>query len=295
MRVFVTGASGWIGSALVPELLAKGHDVVGLARSDASAEALGRAGAEVVRGTLDDLGLLREAAAASDGVVHLAFKHDVAFSGGFAEAAGADRAAVEALVGALGTTGRPFVLASGLLGLAPGRVGTERDLPGTSESPLHRRAQTARWVLEQPGVRASVLRLPPTVHGAGDNGFIAFYVAASRAAGHAGYVGEARWPAVHRSDAARLFVLALERAPAGSVLHAVQDEGVPFRDVAEAVGKGLDVPVASLSPEEAAVSYSWLAPMIAADSPASSALTREALSWEPTGPGLLEDLVHYLG
>nr|WP_062330970.1 SDR family oxidoreductase [Herbidospora sakaeratensis] len=293
MRVFVTGASGWIGSAVVPELLARGHAVVGLARSDASAETLGEAGAEVVRGTLDDLGLLRETAAASDGVVHLAFKHDVAFSGGFAEAAGADRAAVEAMVGALGTTGRPFVLASGLLGLAPGRIGTERDLPAASESPIHRRAETARWVVEQQGARASVLRLPPTVHGAGDNGFMAFYVAASRAAGRAGFVGEARWPAVHRSDAARLFVLALEEAPAGSVLHAVHEEGVPLRDVAEAVGKRLGIPVASLTPEEAAVSYAWLAPLIAADSPASGVLTRARFSWEPTGPGLLEDLVHY--
>ncbi len=292
MRVFVTGASGWIGSAVVPELLAAGHGVVGLARSDASAEALAKAGAEVVRGTLDDLGTLRDAAAASEGVLHLAFKHDVAFSGGFAEAAGADRAAVEAMAGALAGTGRPFVLASGLLGLTRGRVGTERDFPERSGSPMHGRVETARRVVDlaETGVRTSVLRLPPTVHGAGDYGFIAAYVAASRAAGRAGFVGDARWPAVHRSDAARLFVLALENAPAGSVLHAVQDEGVPFREIAEAVGKGLDLPVAELSQEEADAAYTWLGPIIATDSAASSDLTRALLSWEPTGPGLLDDL-----
>ncbi|WP_066361224.1 SDR family oxidoreductase [Herbidospora mongoliensis] len=293
MRVFVTGASGWIGSAVVPELLAAGHGVAGLARSDASAQALQDAGAEVVRGTLDDLDTLRGAAAASDGVVHLAFKHDVAFSGGFAEASGADRAAAEAMAGALAGTGRPFVLASGLLGLAPGRVGTERDFPEPSGSPMHGRVATARRVLDlaETGVRTSVLRLPPTVHGAGDNGFIAAYVAASRAAGLAGHVGDARWPAVHRDDAARLFVLALEKAPAGSVLHAVQDEGVQFREVAEAVGKSLELPVVDLAPEEAAAHYTWLAPLIATDSAASSAFTRAEFSWEPTGPTLLDDLV----
>ncbi|GAB1819155.1 SDR family oxidoreductase [Herbidospora sp. RD11066] len=289
MRVFVTGASGWIGSAVVPELLAGGHGVVGLARSDASAEALVEAGAEVVRGTLDDLDLLRDAAAASDGVVHLAFKHDIAFSGGFAEATEADLVAVEAMVGGLEGTGRPFVLASGLLGLAPGRVGTERDVPEQAQG----RMATARRVrlLAETGVRTSVLRLPPTVHGAGDPGFIAAYVAFSRAAGAAGFVGDARWPAVHRSDAARLFVLALEEAPGGAVLHAVQDEGVPFREVAEAVGKGLGLPVVELAPEEAAASYSWLGPIIGMDAAASSTLTRELLPWEPVGPTLLDDLV----
>ncbi len=293
MRVFVTGAPGWIGSALVPQLQAAGHEVAGLARSEASAEALVTAGVQVVRGTLDDLDTLKGAAAGADAVVHLAFKHDIAFAGGFAEAAEADLVAVEAMLGALEETGRPFVLASGLLGLAPGRVATERDFPEQDAG----RAKTARRVLAADGVRGSVVRLAPTVHGAGDPGFIAAYVAASRTAGVAGFVEGGRWPAVHRDDAARLFLLALENAPAGTVLHAAQDEGVPLREVAEAVGKGLGVPVERMTPEEAAASYAWLGPMLAMDAAASSDVTRELLSWEPTGPTLLDDLAagHYFG
>ncbi len=299
MRVFVTGASGWIGSAVVPELIGAGHEVVGLARSDASAAALTAAGAQVQRGTIDDLDILRSAAETSDGVIHLAFKHDIAFSGGFESAAEADRLAVDAFGEALAGSGRPFVIASGTLMVSLGRVATERDGRDPS-SAAHlsggpqTRATTALATLSlaDRGVRSCVLRLPPTVHGDGDNGFMATLVGITSDKGVSGYIGDGsnRWPAVHRFDAAHLFRLAVEQAPAGSVLHAVADEGVPIRDVAEVIGRHLDVPVASIPPEQAAEHFTWLARFIGADSPASSALTRELLGWRPAGPGLLEDL-----
>ena len=294
MRFFVTGASGWIGSAVVPELIDAGHQVVGLARSDASATALSRAGAEAVRGTVDDLDLLRDAAAASDGVIHLAFKHDIAFTGDFQGAAEADRRAVDTFGDALAGTDRPFVLASGLAGLTPGRAVTERDTPALDGSPLSTRAATAQAVLAlaSRGVRASVVRLSPTCHGEGDNGFMATLVAVARSKGVSGYIGDGvnRWPAVHRLDAARLFRLAVEKAPAGSVLHGVAEEGVAIRDIAEVIGRHLDVPVASVAPEAAAEHFAWLSSFLGLDVPASSALTRELLGWEPTHPGLLPDL-----
>ncbi|MEV8036249.1 SDR family oxidoreductase [Streptomyces sp. NPDC086182] len=300
MRVFVTGASGWIGSALVPELIGAGHQVVGLARSDASAAALTKAGADTVSGTLDDLDVLRETAAASDGVIHLAFKHDIAFSGGFQDAADADRSAVEAFGESLAGSGRPLVIASGLVGLAPGRVSTEADgrtpdevsahLPGGPRTRMG--TAHATLALADRNVRSSVVRLPPTVHGEGDGGFMAALIAIARDKGVAGHIGDGtqRWPAAHRDDVARLFRLALEGAPAGSVLHASAEDGVPLRSVAEVIGRHLDVPVRSVPVEEGAEHFTWLSGFIGLDSPASSARTRELLGWHPAGPGLIEDL-----
>ena len=298
MRIFVTGASGWIGSAVVPELLGAGHEVVGLARSEASAQRLEAVGSRVHHGDLDDPDRLAEAAADSDGVIHLAFQHEVAFTGNFAAAAAADRRAVEAMGAALADSDRPFVLASGMLGLKAGIVATEDDgLVPSAEgraNPAGRRAATALLALSLrgTGVRSSVLRYPPTVHGEGDHGFIATFVGIARQRGVSGYVGDGsnRWPAVHRSDAARLTRLAVESAPAGSVLHAVGDEGVPFRDIAGAIGRHLDLPTASVTPAGAVEHFAHLGHFAGVDTPASAAITRELLAWEPTGPSLLEDL-----
>jgi nucleoside-diphosphate-sugar epimerase len=300
MRIFVTGASGWIGSAVVPELIGAGHEVIGLARSDDSAAVLTTAGAEVHLGSLDDLDELRRAAEASDGVIHLAFKHDLAFTGDFLGAATADRRAVETMAEALAGSDRPLVIASGTLGVAPGRVATELDghvenpsLAVYGEGPLARRA-TAEFVLSLAvsGVRSSVMRLPPTNHGDGDNGFVATLVAIARDKGISGYIGDGanRWPAVHRLDSAHLFRLAVEGAPAGSTLHAVADQGVAIRDIAEVIGRHLDIPVVSIAPDDADVHFTWLANFLAADSPASSTLTRELLGWQPEQAGLIEDL-----
>ena len=298
MRVFVTGASGWIGSAVVPELIGAGHEVVGLARSDASAEALTAAGAEVHRGTLDDLDGLRSAAAASDGVIHLAFKHELAFSGDFKGAAEADARAIEAFGEALSGSDRPLVIASGTLGVSPGRVATEQDghepIPaGLGDGPQARQAN-AEFVLSlaSRGVRSSVVRLPPTNHGDGDNGFMAFLVGIARDKGASGYIGDGanRWPAVHRLDSARLFRLAVEKAPAGSTLHAVADEGVHIREIADVIGRHLSLPVVSVSPENAGEHFGWLGALLALDAPASSTLTRELMGWQPTHTGLIEDL-----
>ena len=252
------------------------------------------------RGTIDDLDVLRSAAAASDGVIHLAFKHDIAFSGDFQGAADADRRAIETFGEALAGSDEPFVIASGTLGLAPGRVATERDgRPDPAVRGAERRSgDPARQLphltlsLAARGVRSSVLRLPPTVHGDGDNGFMATLVGIARDKGVSGYIGDGsnRWPAVHRLDAAHLFRLAVEKAPAGSVLHAVADEGVPIRDIADVIGRHLDIPVVSIAPEDAAEHFAWLAGFLGADSPASSALTRELMGWQPTHPGLIEDL-----
>ncbi len=295
MRVFVTGATGWIGSAVVPELIDAGHQVVGLARSDASAAALDAVGAQAQRGSLDDLDVLRSAAAASDGVIHLAFKHEEAFSGDFPGAADADRRAIETLGAELAGSGRPLVIASGLAGHTPGLVATERDAPDPNSVAGHRAlSERTALALAESGVRSSSVRLSPTVHGEGDHGFIASLVGVARDQQMSGYIGDGtnHWAAVHRSDAARLFLLALESAPAGSVLHGAAEEGVPMRAIAEAIGRQLDLPLASISPDDAGEHFGWLGGFLGLDILASSVLTRELLGWHPTGPTLLEDLEH---
>jgi nucleoside-diphosphate-sugar epimerase len=288
MRVFVTGASGWIGSAVVPELINAGHQVVGLARSDASAEAILAAGAEVLRGDLDDLDALRAGADASDGVIHLAFIHD--FSAHEA-AARTDLRAIETIGGVLEGSDRPLVIASGAVGIAPGHVATEQDRPEASASPRLLSEQTALGLAAN-GVRSSSVRLAPNVHGEGDHGFVATLAGIAREKGVSGYIGDGanRWPAVHRLDAARLFRLALEQAPAGSALHGVAEEGIPVRSIAGVIGQQLDLPVVSVDPEAALEHFSWLGRFLGFDSPASNAITRELLGWEPTHPTLLEDL-----
>ena len=289
MRVFVTGASGWIGTAVVPELIGAGHQVLGLARSDDSAAAIAAAGAEVLRGDLSDLDALRAGAAGSDGVIHLAFIHEFT---DVEASVRADRRAIETMGAALEGSGKPLVIASGTPAL-PGRVATERD-ESPASSPMAGRAANAQAVLDMAahGVRSSVVGLPRTVHGDGDHGFIARLVAIARDNGVSGYLGDGanRWPAVHRLDAAHLFRLAVEQAPAGSALHAVADEGVPIRDVAEVIGRHLNLPVVSVPPDQDGEHFTWLAPFIGTDAPASSALTRELLGWQPVQPGLLDDL-----
>lgn len=293
MHVLVTGASGFIGSATVPELLGAGHTVLGLARSDASAEALEAAGAQVHRATLDDRDSLRAAADGCDGVLHLAFKHDLAFTGDYEGAGRADLAAIAAFGDALAGSDRPLVIANGLAGFAPGRVITEQDLPDPAGQLSPRAVAAARTLeLADRGVRSCVVRLPPSVHGEGDAGFVPTLIGIARAQGVSGSIGDgsSRWPAVHRTDAARLFRLALEQAPAGSVLQPIADEGVPSREIAGVIGRHLDLPVVSVPEADAGAHFGWIAPFFGADLPASANLTRELLGWAPTGPALIEDL-----
>ena len=292
MRVFVTGATGFIGSAIVPELLDAGHRVLGLARSDAAAAALQAAGADVQRGSLDDLDSLRGGASASDGVIHAGFIHEF---NDYARCCETDRRAVETLGEALAGSGRPLVVTSGTALVHPGRTATEGDAadadPGVATRAASERATLA---LAGRGVRAMVLRLPPSVHGDGDHGFVPALIQIARARGVSASIGDGsnRWPAVHRLDAARLYRLALEGGDAGARYHAVADEGVPTREIAEVVGRRLNLPVASIPAPEAAGHFGWLGPFFAIDNPTSSVLTRARLSWTPTGPSLLSDLDH---
>jgi nucleoside-diphosphate-sugar epimerase len=290
MRVFVTGATGFIGSATVAELIGAGHDVVGLARSDASAAALVDAGAEVHRGALDDLDSLRAGAVGSDGVIHTAFIHD--FSD-IAASGRVDQQAVATLGAALEGSGRPLVITSGTAGLGAGRLATEDGTPDRDGPGQHRiAAEDIALSFAARDVRASVVRFPPSVHGEGDHGFVPRLIEIARTTGISAYVGNGanRWPAVHRLDAARLFRRVIEDAPAGSVLHGVADEGVPTREIAEVIGRHLAVPVVSVGIERAIEHFGWLGGFFALDVPASSALTRTRLGWEPTHPGLIADL-----
>jgi nucleoside-diphosphate-sugar epimerase len=293
VRVFVTGASGHIGSAVVPELLEAGHEVVGLARSDKSAAALATAGAEVRRGALDDLRRLREAAAAADGVIHLAFMHDVMRAGDYGGAVAADLRAVETIGDALDGTDKPFVITSGTLMLAlavPGRLGTEANALDTGP---RIDSENAAVAMAERGVRSSVVRLPPSVHSSLDHhGFVPTLIGIARDKGVSAYVGDgsSRWPAVHTLDAAHLYRLALEAAPAGSRLHGVGDEGVPFRHIAEVIGRQLNLPVATIAREEADAHFGFLAAFVSLDNPTSSAVTQRLLGWRPEHPGLIPDL-----
>lgn len=291
MRVFVTGATGFIGSAIVQELLGAGHEVIGLARSEEAAQGLAAAGAAVHRGSLDDPDSLKRGAAAADGVIHTAFNHDF---GNMSAAGNTDALAVEALGSALAGTGRPFVVTSVISHLVQGRVGTEEDDPDAGSSVKHRSAgEETALAMAGEGVRVSVVRLPPSVHGEGDRGgFLPAVIRTALQAGASAYVGDGanRWSAVHRLDAARLYRLALESAPAGARLHAIGDEGVRFREIAEAVGRRLDLPAISIAPPEAAGHFGWLAHFAAQDVPASSKLTQARLGWQPVHPGILADL-----
>jgi nucleoside-diphosphate-sugar epimerase len=289
MRVFVTGATGFIGSAVVRELMGAGHQVLGLTRSEAGAESLKAAGAEVHRGELEDTESLRSGAAKSDGVIHTAFIHD--FSK-FKENCEIDQRAIEALGDALAGTNRPLIVSSGIGALAPGRVATE-DMEVTFNPAMPRVSEQTGLAQGARGVNVSVVRLPQ-VHDPVKQGLITYAVAIAREKGVSPYIGDGhnRWAAAHVLDVAHLYRLALEKHEAGSRYHAVGEEGVSMREVAEVIGRGLKVPVVSLTAEEAPAHFGWLAIFAGLDMPASSAKTRKKLGWEPSGPGLIADLAN---
>jgi len=284
MRVFVTGATGWVGSAVVEELIGSGHQVTGLARAEGKAAALAATGAAVLRGTLDELELLRGAAAEADAVIHTAFNHD--FSR-FAENALQDQRAIETLGSALEGSHRPLLVTSGFARLAPGRVATEACVPSSHPS-YPRKCEEAARALAERGVRAAAVRLAPSVHGLGDHGFIPILIGIARAKGLSAYLGEGlnRWPGVHRLDAARLYRLALEQGATEAAYHAAADQGVAFKDIAQVIGRRLGVPVESRGREH----FGWFADFAGADMAASSEHTQSLLGWKPTGPDLLTDL-----
>lgn len=289
MRVFVTGATGWVGSAVVKDLLAAGHQVLGLARSDKGAQDLAATGAQVLRGSLEDLASLRQGAAQTDGVIHTAFNHD--FSK-FAENCEQERLAIEAIGAELEGSGRPFIVSSGVALLTPGRVSTEDEQPHAPIAAFPRAPETTAATFAARGVRVTAIRLAPTVHGLGDHGFVPRLIGIAREKGVSAYVGAGsnRWPAVHRLDAARVYRLAFEHGAEGGPFHAVAEEGVPFRQIAEVIGRRLNLPVAALAPEEAAGHFGWFARFAEIDCPSSSARTRSSLGWQPQQPTLIADL-----
>lgn len=291
MRVFITGATGFIGSAVIPELTSAGHQVIGLARSDAAVAALAALGAEAHRGSLEDLESLRRGAADADGVIHAGFIHDME---NFAKNCEIDRQAILAIGDAMAGSGRPLIVTSGTgFGAPGGRLRTEEDAANPSSARMPRASEEAAASAAAKGVRVSVVRLPQ-VHDQDKQGLTTYAIAMARQKGVSAYIGDGlnRWPAVHRLDAARLYALALDKGTAGARYHAIGEEGISAREIAEAIGRGLNVPVVAKSPEEAGEHFGWLAAFMALDMPASSALTQEWLGWRPTGPGLIADLDH---
>lgn len=288
MRVLVTGASGFIGSAIVRELLDAGHEVAGLARSDEAASAIASSGAKAVRGDLGDLDSLRQGAEWSEGVIHTAYVHDFAK---FAESGQIDKLAIETLGEALTGSNRPLVVTSGVALLAPGGVATEDTLPPAGLGFPRVSEQVARHLASM-GVNAVSIRLPPTVHGAGDHGFVPALIAIARQKWASAYVGDGlnHWPAVHRLDAAMLYRLVLEDAAPRTCYHGVAEEGVPFKDIAEMIGRRLGVPVVSKPADEAADHFGWMARFASLDCRAASAITRTKLDWHPSQIRLLDDL-----
>jgi nucleoside-diphosphate-sugar epimerase len=290
MRIFLTGANGWVGSAVVDDLIAHGHQVLGLTRSDKGAEALKAAGAQVHRGNLSDLDSLKSGAAKADAVVHTAFNHD--FSK-FAENCAEDERAIQTLGAVLEGSTRPLLVTSGVALLSPGRVATESDSP-PKPSPFPRKSEEAAGQLAARGVNAADVRLAPSVHGHGDHGFVPILISIAREKGVSAYIGEGsnRWPAVHRLDAARVYRLALEHGVTSGHLHAVAEEGIPFKQIAEVIGRRLGIPVVSKTPTEAAEHFGWFAMFAGIDAPTSSTRTQAQLQWRPEHPGLIADLDH---